>query len=68
MKLSNPKINKKILNSLGAVGFFVAGLLAYPILINRIPEINNPLPTPIAKVYTAPNKIEQLPEERFIPK
>lgn len=57
MKLSNPKINKKILNSLGAVGFFVAGLLAYPFLINRIPEINNPLPTPIAKVPTTSNSL-----------
>ena len=52
LKLAKHKINKKILNSLGAIGFFAAGLLAYPFLINKIPEINNHLPTPTAKIPT----------------
>ena len=52
LKLANHKINKKILNSLVAIGFFAAGLLAYPFLNNKLPEINSSLHAPTAKIPT----------------
>lgn len=55
--MSNPKINKKMLNSLRALGFFAAGLLAYPFLNNQLPEINSFLPAPTAKIPTASTPI-----------
>ena len=44
------KTNQKILKSLGAIGLFIVGLLAYPFFNNKLPEINNPHPAPTAKI------------------
>ena len=50
--MASNKVNKRTLRGLGAIGFFAAGLLAYPILTNLTYKVNPGSAIPI--IPTAP--------------